>query len=510
MKVRQVLAALSWLTTELLASGSKEFLLVAVPMSPIHGVIAIGQELCLRGHNVTVLSFGERGESKVKKYSPTCKLRYISLGPLPVSDDDESQAMSMMGSTNSTWEQLGIVTKLLGPYSTSLKEPVAAILESGSVRPDFALLGFPFGAVASVLDTYSIDYAVNLPTILMPPVAPWVASYVPVPFYHVSPYNMTFFDRLVVIGGNSLIQIVRCGMWALGSRFSLLPELNPEAWRGHLLLVNSIPGVDYPMSLPPLVQYTGPVVDVQKMETFPAEVESWLDRVPENEPVVYVSFGTMVRLAPERVAATVATLTSQHFHVLWALPKPQQKGLPDHLPPNMMVHHWIPTPRTLAHPKVLAFISHCGGNSAAESMALGIPLIGYPQFGDQPAVCQRIQDAGAGITRPAGSWVQGDDVLKVLRNPTYSMRAQSVSRLFKNFGGVSKAADLLELAAQGDLDVMRTPPERSMRDWFSLSGYDLLLLLLMAVHVAGFFLCHYCRCCYRGRLVKPAGNKKNQ
>ena len=73
--------------------------------------------------------------------------------------------------------------------------------------------------------------------------------------------------------------------------------------------MNSIPGFDYPQLLPPLVQYTGPVVDVKKMEAFPEEVESWLEAVPEGMPVVYVSYGTMVRLTPERVAATLRTLT---------------------------------------------------------------------------------------------------------------------------------------------------------------------------------------------------------
>merc|ERR1719291_8905 len=108
----------------------------------------------------------------------------------------------------------------------------------------------------------------------------------------------------------------------------------------------------------------------------------------------------------------------------------------------MMVHHWVPTPRALAYPKVVAFVSHCGGNSAAESMALGVPIIGYPQFGDQPAVCQRIADAGAGRTRPAGCWVQAEDVLEVLSTPSYAQKAQSLSRIFQKFGGASKAADL--------------------------------------------------------------------
>ncbi|CAE7206531.1 UGT74C1 [Symbiodinium natans] len=333
-------------------------------------------------------------------------------------------------------------------------------------RPSFGLLGLPFGGVGRELQALGIDFAVNVPTILVPPINPWASTFIPLPFHLVSPHNMTFVDRLLVVGGNSLLNFGRHLAVAAGFQFSFMPDLSPDMWRGRLAFVNSIPGVDYPQLLPPLVQYTGPVVDVKKMEPFPPEVEtldkqtwSWLESVPEGMPVVYVSYGTIVRLTAERVMATLSTLTSTEHFTLWALPKTQQVGLPDTLPPSVMIHHWIPSARALAHPKVKAFVSHCGGNSAVECMAMGKPLIGYPQFGDQMAVCRRIADAGAGITGPQGGWVQAEDVRHVLAEPRYAARAQTMSRLLEKFGGTSRAADLLEMAAAGDLAPLRTPLE---------------------------------------------------
>ena len=157
------------------------------------------------------------------------------------------------------------------------------------------------------------------------------SSFIPPPFYLANPHNMTFLDRLLVIGGNSLLNFGRHLAVLAGFQFSFMPDLSPDLWRGRLAFVNSIPGFDYPQLLPPLVQYTGPVVDVKKMEAFPEEVESWLEAVPEGMPVVYVSYGTMVRLTPERVAATLRTLTSTEHFTLWALPKAQQVGLPETL-----------------------------------------------------------------------------------------------------------------------------------------------------------------------------------
>lgn len=459
-------------------AGGKQFIVIGIPLSPLHSIVAIGQELCLRGHNVTVLSFGDRGLLKTRKFSPSCPLNYISLGDLPVNDETEQQTMSELAKTNNdTVAFLKMASKqLFQPYFASLHGPIASILATGQVKPDFALVSFPFGRVAEVLIEYNIDYAVNIPTVLVPPIALHASPYIPIPFYHVSPYNMTLFDRIVVIGGNTMFNFLRYSIAALGYQFSFLPDLNPNLWRGRLCFINSIPGLDYPQSLPPLVQYIGPVVDVNKMEAFPPEVEDWLEQVPQGKPVVYVSFGTVAYLSPERVRTMVNTLTSQHYHVLWALPKAQQSGLPETLPDSIKVHHWIPTQRALAHHKTVAFVSHCGGNSAAEAMALGVPIVGYPQFGDQPAVCQRIADAGAGLTGPPGGWVQANEVLEVVSNPSYAQRAESISHLFKHFGGVSKAADLLELGSNGHLSLLLTPPERSLNDYFRLAGYDIAVL----------------------------------
>ncbi|CAJ1332887.1 unnamed protein product [Effrenium voratum] len=479
-----------------MAGGANEtfhFLIVGVPLSPLHSCVSIGQELCLRGHKVTVLSFAERGRQKVEKYSKACKLNYVSLGPLPVDDEHEDALVKKGMSSNSTLHQIENVAKnLLGPYSDALALGVEKYLETAEM-PTFGLVSMPFGRVGRLLEQRGLDFAVNMPTILVPPMVPWAAPYVPVPFLGVSVHDMSFLERMLVIGSNWLFNLVRVAALTVGYRFSFMPELGWDLWMGRLVFVNTIPGMDYTQPLPPLVQYTGPVVDVKKMEPFPEDVEQWLEEVPANMPVVYVSFGTVVRLLPDRAQAMLATLTSEEYYTLWALPKPQQVGLPETLPSTVKIHHWVPTTRALAHPKVKAFVSHCGGNSAAESMALGVPLIGYPQFGDQPAVCRRIADAGAGITGPQGGWVQAQDVLHVLRTESYARKAEAMSRLFTQFGGVSRAADLMELGARGDHKLLQMPQERSATTWFLLGGYDLMIYLQLIFLLLVFGCVKCCR-----------------
>lgn len=483
-----------------------QFLIAGIPLSPLHNSISIGQELCLRGHNVTVFSFADRGRKKVEKYSSRCKLGYVNLGPLPVSEEKEEQVVLTGMATNSTRKQIThVMNNLMLPYNDALANAMEAYFKGSPAKFDYALLGLPFGRTGQLLRQHGIDFAVNIPTIVVPPLVPWAAPYVPIPFYHVSVHNMTFLDRVLVIGGNTLIDFFRAYAYSVGFKFTLVPEMDWDLWNGRLVFVNTIPGMDITQPLPPLVQYTGPVVDVKKMEPFSDDVAQWLEEVPEDMPVVYVSFGTVARLTPDRARAMLSTLTSSEYYTLWALPKPQQEGLPGDIPSSVKIHHWVPTARALAHPKVKAFVSHCGGNSATESMALGVPLVGYPQFGDQPAVCQRIADAGAGITGPPGGWVQSADVLHVLNTERYAERAVAMSRLLERFGGVSRAVDLLELAVHGDLKLLETPLERTSSSQFFLRGYDLMIYLNILVFM---FACCCMRCC--SRRPAPAKEKKEK
>ncbi|CAN1224059.1 UDP-glycosyltransferase 74E1 [Linum grandiflorum] len=78
----------------------------------------------------------------------------------------------------------------------------------------------------------------------------------------------------------------------------------------------------------------------------------WLDsQLPQS--VVYVSFGSVATLSDKQTAEVAAVL---------------------------------------AHNSTGCFVTHCGWNSTIEALSLGVPMVGVPQFADQPTNAKFVED----------------------------------------------------------------------------------------------------------------------
>nr|CAB3446249.1 unnamed protein product [Digitaria exilis] len=134
----------------------------------------------------------------------------------------------------------------------------------------------------------------------------------------------------------------------------------------------------------------------------------WLDHQPECS-VVYVSFGSGGLLSVEQMAELAAGLEGSGHRFLWVVRMPSLQGpdgmemesnnghdkqddpfswLPDGFMARtsgrgLVVAAWAPQVRVLSHPATAAFVSHCGWNSAQESMAAGVPMIAWPMYAEQ-------------------------------------------------------------------------------------------------------------------------------
>ncbi|EEC80905.1 hypothetical protein OsI_23563 [Oryza sativa Indica Group] len=63
-----------------------------------------------------------------------------------------------------------------------------------------------------------------------------------------------------------------------------------------------------------------------------------------------------------------------------------------------MVVEWCDQMKVLSHPAVGCFVTHCGWNSALESITRGVPMVAVPQWTDQPTVAWLVEARmGAGV-----------------------------------------------------------------------------------------------------------------
>ena len=110
------------------------------------------------------------------------------------------------------------------------------------------------------------------------------------------------------------------------------------------------------------------------------------------------------------------------------------------LPENISVFSHVDQIAVLQQADV--FVSHCGMNSASESLYFGVPLVMLPQTVEQSGVAERVYQLGAGI-----KLAKTDEasilyaINTMLTDDTYKQNAMALSESFKQCSGAKGAAD---------------------------------------------------------------------
>ncbi|PIN07991.1 UDP-glucuronosyl and UDP-glucosyl transferase [Handroanthus impetiginosus] len=168
----------------------------------------------------------------------------------------------------------------------------------------------------------------------------------------------------------------------------------------------------------------------------------WLDSKPPRT-VVYISFGSIVHPKQEQIDEIAFGLLSSEVTFLWVLrpPPTESKEGPRVLPKGFLekvgekgkVMQWAPQEEVLAHPSTACFVTHCGWNSTMEALTSGIPVVAFPQFGDQVTDAKFLVDVfkvgiRMGRGEPEGRIVLRDEVERCLRAATGGAEAQEMRK----------------------------------------------------------------------------------
>ncbi|KAM0933953.1 putative UDP-glucuronosyl/UDP-glucosyltransferase, UDP-glycosyltransferase family [Dioscorea sansibarensis] len=161
------------------------------------------------------------------------------------------------------------------------------------------------------------------------------------------------------------------------------------------------------------------------------ECMGWLDE-QEAKSVVYVSLGSIVVLTAEEMEEMATGLKNTCRPFLWVVREELEKYLPEGYVEETkgkgMVVRWSPQDRVLGHEAVACFVSHCGWNSTLETIAAGVPVVAYPQWGDQVTDAKFLVDVyGVGVRMRAP--VRREEVVRCVEEVVAGKESEKMRKM---------------------------------------------------------------------------------
>ncbi|XP_048138759.1 anthocyanidin 3-O-glucosyltransferase 5-like [Rhodamnia argentea] len=210
-----------------------------------------------------------------------------------------------------------------------------------------------------------------------------------------------------------------------------LEPLTLLALENEKFLGRVVKGLVYPVG--PLVRPAG--------RSSKSEVIDWLDMQP-MESVIYISFGSGGTLSVKQTSELAWGLELSQHRFIWVVRPPvdddvsanffnvtnSHDGTPSYLPDGfytriqnrgMVVPMWAPQTEILAHQSIGGFFSHCGWNSALESMVNGVPMVAWPLYAEQQMnaamLAEELEVAVRPKIRPNNGVIGREEVAEMVR-----------------------------------------------------------------------------------------------
>nr|XP_049700701.1 uncharacterized protein LOC110384519 [Helicoverpa armigera] len=214
----------------------------------------------------------------------------------------------------------------------------------------------------------------------------------------------------------------------LAKYFKDIPPVDELAQNVNMLLSYSHNSITGPILLPPNVKEVGGY-HVAKPKELPKDLKKFIDEAEHG--VIYISFGSMLRATStpkDKLEAIIGAISELPQRIVW---KWEEKNLPGN-PKNVFISNWLPQNDILAHPKVLAFYSHCGMLGTTEAIYHGVPMIGMPIFGDQPGNAGAIEESGLGVQIDIRHLTKELllEKFKIVLNPEFRRKVKDLSRVW--------------------------------------------------------------------------------
>nr|UNP42106.1 2-hydroxyflavanone C-glycosyltransferase UGT708H3 [Ziziphus jujuba var. spinosa] len=152
---------------------------------------------------------------------------------------------------------------------------------------------------------------------------------------------------------------------------------------------------------------------------------AWLDDQPAGS-VLYISFGSRTAMSREQIRELGDGLVRSDTGFLWVVKDKKVDveddselievlghGLMERIQGRgLVVKNWLNQEEVLSHRAIGGFLSHCGWNSVNEAIWHGVPMLSWPQHGDQKINADLVERIGLGMWVENWGWGGDEPVVK--------------------------------------------------------------------------------------------------
>ncbi|XP_040186831.1 UDP-glucuronosyltransferase 2A2-like [Rana temporaria] len=187
---------------------------------------------------------------------------------------------------------------------------------------------------------------------------------------------------------------------------------------------------EFPRPTMPNAMYIGGF-QCRPPKPLPEDIQRFMDS--SEQGVVVFSLGTIIKKLPLHIAREFAAgLAQLKERVIW-----RYSGEPlDTLGNNTMTVDWLPQNDLLSHPNTKVFLAHGGENGVYEALYHGVPIVGFPLFGDQYENLLRLKTRGAAVLLENLQDLTAKDIFDAVRtvidDPSYSQAMRHLSELHRD------------------------------------------------------------------------------
>lgn len=461
-------------------------------------LLALGEELIERGHKVTVA--GERKTKESVKLYELCSERGIPLYQYPSDMVDWNGLLKRVDQAGpfvytALFAALHALAKIQDVFIEALERDVHLLKDT-----DVVVLDFMLPAVTRWLNTNT-----NLTVISHTQGILMGVSSLPLWFYpiHTVGPHPTLLDRLHLTAG---LGVVQCYLNTFGLQYKQYIPLYTPAGVHNPEITGVAFGFDYPRPLYPMMHYVGPIMSM-KDKALEDELQKWLDRHPPKS-VLYISMGSMFNITTEMAMSVVEAAVHTNYNILWTM-KVGSRHVLDGINQTLLnnngtifISKWLPQGTVLRHSSIAMAILHCGLGGLNEALTAGVPVIGTPIAMDQFTNCGRMHHQGLGVCLGGTAGITSDllrNTIKEIERGSYRDNIRKMNAIFKEAGGVERAADLIEY--YHDVGYDHLVPYWAKHEWSAVQYYNLDIYAIIAVvlALAGFAL-YKCSGCVCGRV----------